>query len=347
MRAVTQFDARQRTQHRFRVVGADAETQPHMRQLEFQVQRVVAGDDASHQHVAAAAGVLGQRLHHDVGAAAGNLALTAAQVEPVESQARAPGVVQRGGDAAIPADLGQVGQRNELHRHRARRLQPDQFRLGTDALLQVGRIHRVVQLVGDAPVLQLAFGQRLAGPVGVVGNQHFVAGRQQRHVDVGDRRQPAGHQHAVPAAFQRRDPLFEDECGWCPVQAVCVAVLVLPVARPQRRNIREDDGGGLEHARLRRHEARWRPVRMVDQVGRWMAHAAMVALGTATRNITFWRTAVVRSGRRGWSGQGCRLRGTGTARRPSAPRSRARRPACAAPGVRCPPAFPAAAHRDA
>ena len=59
MRPVAQLQARQGAQHRFGVIGANAKTQAHMGQLEFEVQAGVARDHAAHQHIAAATRVFG------------------------------------------------------------------------------------------------------------------------------------------------------------------------------------------------------------------------------------------------------------------------------------------------
>ena len=248
-----------------------------MGELQLQVQLVVARDNAAHEHVAAAAGVFGQRLHHDVGTAVRQARFALAQVKAIERDAGAPGVVQHAGHAALAADGGQRGQRHELHRHRARCFEPHEPGLRADARLQIVRLHGVIELVRDAPVLQLAIGQRLGRPVSVIGDQDLVAALEQCHADVGDGRQPAGHQDAVLAAFQRCDALFQHEGGGCAVQAVGVAVLVFPVTGAHGRDIGKKDRGSLECPRLRSREPFGRNVGMVDQVGDRFAHAAMVA----------------------------------------------------------------------
>ncbi|MNT17796.1 hypothetical protein D3C72_1529710 [compost metagenome] len=142
---------------------------------------------------------------------------------------------------------------------------------------QVGRIHRVVQAVRDAEVGELAGGQRLGGAVGVVGNQHLVAGLQERERDQRDRGQPAGHEQAFGAAFERGQAFFEREGGGRAVQAVGVAGLGLPVARAHGGDVGEEHGRGLEHAGLRRSEGGRRRVGMVDQGRGRLAHVPMLA----------------------------------------------------------------------
>ena len=273
---VAQRDAGQGAQHGLGVVAAHAQAQAHMGQLDAHVQRLVARDDAAHEHIAAAAGVLGERM--DGGVHAQAVRAVAQQVEGIEGQARTPGVVQHGGDAACAAQAHHGDEVRELHGHRARRLQPDQPRLGRDFGFEVGNIHGVVALVAHAEMGQLALAQGLVGTVGVVGQQHLVAGAQQGQGGGGDGRQAAGHQQALQAAFQRAQALFQQEGGGRAVQAVGVAALVQPLAAAHGRHVLEDHRRGLVHGRLRRNKALGRLVGMVDEMGADLqvgcAHAA-------------------------------------------------------------------------
>ena len=61
--AVTQVDAGQGAQHGFGVVGTHTQAQAHMGEFDAVVQRLVAGDDAAHQHIAAATRVFGECLY--------------------------------------------------------------------------------------------------------------------------------------------------------------------------------------------------------------------------------------------------------------------------------------------
>ena len=268
-RVVAQRGGGQRAQQQFGVVRSHAQAQAHVRELDAFVQRVVARADRAHQHVAAARGVLGQRLHHDVGA----------QRERIEGDARTPGVVDGRCDALVAAHTQQAHEVGKLHRHRAGGLDPHQLRLRPDHRGQRRGVHRVVQAVRDAPVRQLVARQLAAGAVDVGRQQHLVARAQQRLVHQRDGRQPAGHEHAVPAAFQRRDALFQRERGGRAVQAVGVAGLVAPVACTQRRGVAEQHGRRLVHTDLRRLEARRRLVGVVDQRRGVLLHA-----GTAIRS---------------------------------------------------------------
>ena len=121
---VTQRHAGQRTQHGLHVIGAHPDAEAHVAELEFQVQCLIARDHAAHQHIAAATGVLGEGMHGDVHAQAPGA--VAAQVKRLEGQAGAPGVVQRGRDAAGAAHAHEFWQVGKLHGDRARGLQPDQ-----------------------------------------------------------------------------------------------------------------------------------------------------------------------------------------------------------------------------
>ena len=225
LRAIAQADGGKRAQHGLSIVGAHAQAEPHVGQLDLEVQRLIVRRHAAHQHVAAAAGVLGQRVGRNIHAKA-----RAIQIKRVEGQPGAPGVVERADHATLAAQPHLRDQVGEFHRHRAGGFQPHQFRLRRDARGQVRHVHRGVILVRYAEGGQLALGQRLVGAVGVVGDQHLVAGFQKRQCHVGNRRQTARHQHALQATFQRGDALFQREGGRRAVQAVGVAVLVLPVA---------------------------------------------------------------------------------------------------------------------
>ena len=113
---------------------------------------------------------------------------------------------------------------------------------------------------------ELVARQLLARAVDVVGQQHLVAGSQQRHVDERDRRQAARREQRLHAALERGDALLEREGGRRAVQAVGVAGLLLPVARAQRRACRRNSTvDALCTAGCTRAEAGRRPVGMGDQ----------------------------------------------------------------------------------
>ena len=261
--AVAQADAGQRAQDRLSIVGAHAQSEPHVGELDLHVQAQVARDDAAHEHITATAGVLGERMGRNVHAQAA----VARQVKRRKRQARTPGVVERSGYAACAADAHLLAQVGELHAHRAGSLQPHQPGGGRDARGQVGRVQRVVKRMGDAKTGQLAVGKVLARAVSVVGDQYLVAGLEQGHPHVGDGGEAAGHQHTLQATFQRAQAFFEDEGGGRTVQAVGVAALVLPLPRAHGRDVGEDDRGGLEHPGLGGYKADRRLVVVVDEVG--------------------------------------------------------------------------------
>jgi len=234
------------------------------------VQGLIARDHRTHQHIGATAGVLGERLHGNVHT----------QIKRVEGNARAPGVVEHGDDGALSAAtlVGQLHtghqRRNvgELQRDGARRFQPDESRGRRDVPRQVFRVHGVEKPVRDAPGRQLDCGERLAGTVSVVGDEHFVTAAQEGHVDQRHGRQTAGHQHTVFTTFDGGDALFQREGGRRSVQAVGVAALVFPVVGAQRFHVGEKDGGRLVHTRRHRLETFGGFVGMVDQAGGQVFH---------------------------------------------------------------------------
>ena len=248
-----------------------------MRQRQPPVQRLVPAGDRAHQHVGAARGVLGQRMHRQVHRQA------LAQVEGIEGQARAPGVVQR--DERLRRALAhpphQTAQVRELQRDRARRLQPDQPGGGRQRRLQRGHVHRVVDPVRDAPGLELVRGKAAARAVDVVGQQQLVAAGQQRDVDQRDRRQAAGRQQDMVRALQRGQPRLQRQRGGRAVQAVGVAAAVDPLGAAQRLDRREEHRRGLVHRGQLGIEARRRGVRMVDLRGLRPHRPAGIAAGIA------------------------------------------------------------------
>src|SRR3989344_5692682 len=114
---------------------------------------------------------------------------------------------------------------------------------------------------------QFTIGKVFARAVGVVRDQHFVAGLKQGQGHVGNGGKAAGHQHALQAALQRTQALLQDERGGRAVQPIGVAAFVLPFARAHGRDVGKDDGGGLVHPRLGRYETSRRNVVMVDDAG--------------------------------------------------------------------------------
>ena len=121
--------------------------------------------------------------------------------------------------------------------------------------------------MGDPEPGEFAIGQILAGSVGVVGDQHLIAGLEERQPHVGNGRQATGHQHTLQTALQRTQALFEDEGRGRAVQPVGVAAFVFPLARAHGRNAGKDDGGGLENPRLGSYKPGRRLVVVVDDMG--------------------------------------------------------------------------------
>ena len=261
MRRVAQRQRRQRAQHRLGVVRAHAPAHAHVGGTQALVHSHVTGRHRAHQHVAATRRVLGQRVHRDV------YALPFGQRERIERDACAPGVVECNECAARARRAHQRRQVGELHRDRARRLDPHELRRRREHVGQCLRIGGVIQAVRDAPARQFLACQFAAGAVCVVGDQHLVASHQQRHVGERDRCEAARHQQRLQPAFERGDALFQHERGGRAVQAVGVAGLALPIPRAHRGGAVEDDRRGLVDSRLRRVEALGRRVRVVDQAG--------------------------------------------------------------------------------
>ena len=132
----------------------------------------------------------------------------------------------------------------------------------------------------DTPTFKFALGQRLVGAIGVVGDQHLVAGFKQRQGDVGNRRQAAGHQHALQATLQRAQPFLQHVGGGRAVQTVGVAGFVFPLAAAHGGDVGEDHRGGLEHARLRRSKALGRGVGVVNQPSGEVLHGLLPEIAT-------------------------------------------------------------------
>ncbi|MCY1519606.1 hypothetical protein D9M68_543600 [compost metagenome] len=202
--------ARQPAQHQVAVIGGHAPAHQHAGAPQAVVQRIVACHHRAHQHIAAARLVLGQRLHRDIDTL----------VEGVEVDAARPGVVDRrqhalrlrGGNDGIG-----IGH---FHRHRTRRLHPDQARLGTDHCGHASGVHRVVVAHRHAVVARQPFAMVPVGAVDVVRHQHVVAALEQREVDQRNRRQPGRQQQGMARAFDQRQVLAQRLAGRGGVQAV-------------------------------------------------------------------------------------------------------------------------------
>ena len=236
-----------------------------MGELDAHVQRRVAGDDAAHQHVAAAAGVFGQGLRGNVHAKRGHHARQ--QVKGIKSNARTPGVVQRRADAARLAQPHHARHIGELQGHGTGGLQPHQARFVAQFRFQIGQIHGVVELVGDAPSLQLCFDQRFIGLVDVLRQQDLVASAQHGERYQRQGRQTAGRQHTLQAALEGAQTLLQRVAAGRAVQAVGVRGFVFPFAAAHGRHIGEKDRRRFEDAGLRRIKTLRRPVGVVNQGG--------------------------------------------------------------------------------
>jgi hypothetical protein len=151
------------------------------------------------------------------------------------------------------AALADGRQVRHFHRHRTRRLGPDQLRVRLDQLGDAGADQRIVVARGDAEVARQPASQFAVRVVDVLRQQHVVAGLQQREIDHRDRRQAARRQQAVFAAFDLGQPRFQREGGRRAVQAVGIGVLVFPLAERMLRDVLEQHGRGVvDRARGRR-----------------------------------------------------------------------------------------------
>ena len=133
----------------------------------------------------------------------------AADREGVEGDSGAPGVVERGRHAAPARDETSAARSGNSIVTDPGASSQTSFVSRADRRFERRRVHRVVEAVRDAPAGELVARELHPRTVGVVGDQHLVAASQQRHVDQRDRRQPAGHEQRLHAAFERRDALLE------------------------------------------------------------------------------------------------------------------------------------------
>lgn len=145
-------------------------------------------------------------------------------------------------------DRAHVGH---FHRHRARRLDPDQPRVRLDQIGDPRADERIVEARADAEVLREPVAQIGVRAVDVVRDQHVVARLDDAEIDVGDRREARRLQQRVRAALDLGEPLRERERGRRRVQPVAPLVVVVPDERAHRREIGEHD---RRRARDRRHE---------------------------------------------------------------------------------------------
>ena len=265
---VAQFDAGQAVENGFHIVHAHAKTHVHVKGCQFFEQGIVARDDAAHQHVAAAAGVFGQRVYGQVHPQRGWAGVSAAQqIEGVESQTGSPCVVKRSWYALAAAEFDLCDQVGKFERDGASCLQPDQPGCRADFGRQIVDVCCLVNLVPDAQALELIKNKDLVRPVCVVGHQHFVAGVEQGQIHAGNGRQAAGQQQGVLAAFERAQALLQHVAGRRAVRAVGVAAAIQRAAAARFGHVGEKDGGCLVHCWQRCCKALRRLVVVMNQAG--------------------------------------------------------------------------------
>ena len=242
---VAQRQRRQRAQHELGVVGADAEADPHVRALDALVQRRVARRHRSHQHVAAARRVLGQRLDRDVDRDR-RVARAGADRERIERESGAPGVVERDRHAALARDA-RPGRRGRgtpsspspaprarpgaCARRSPRRATPDPSDRRSDARCPSRRARGARSPCSGRRRCRGSAPRRRSSASAM--STSVIAAR------------PLGTSTRLHAAFERRDALLERERRRRAVQAVGVAGLLLPAARAQRGGVGEDDVDAL------------------------------------------------------------------------------------------------------
>ncbi len=200
-----------------------------------------------------AADIFGQGLGAEVDAV----------LDRLEQQARGPGVVHQGQDAALARHRGDGGDVLHLEGQRAGRLQHD------DAGLFAGQAHQLVGRHGlrvvahaDAEAPQQPVAEQLGGPIGVVAHQHLVAGLQHSQQSSGHGREAGGIQARAGGPLHLRDGVAQ---GVARRQAdAAVGVLA---GRVERLGVGQQHGGGPLHRRIDR--ARQRPVvaARADQAG--------------------------------------------------------------------------------
>ena len=251
---ITHPDAGQGAQDQLTVVGRHPDAQDGVGLVDTLMQRLIARDHRTHEHVSTAGRVLRQRVHGDVHA----------QIESIERQARTPGVVQRADRTLGFGRSHQGAQIRELHGHRTRRFHPNKACVRAQHRRQRCRVHRVIRAPGDAPATEQRARLFLRGAIDIGRQQHLVTGLEQGRVDEGDGRQAAGGQFAVQAAFQRGDALLQRVGGGRPVQSVGIALLALESSRPQSRDVLEHHRGRFVHRGRESLEPVRRAVRVVN-----------------------------------------------------------------------------------
>ncbi len=181
----------QSAQRDVRVFRAHRETEVEQC-LTQRCPRGLRASDRSHQHVRMAADVLSGRVHADIDAA----------LQRLKVKRRGPRVVDRGDDAALARQLGQ--QRHVLHleRQRARRFEPQQFRVRPELCFEFTPRRRRVEARLHAVARQRLDTETACWTVRRIGHQHMIAGTQERQHPDRARRQAGRHRPASVAAFE-------------------------------------------------------------------------------------------------------------------------------------------------
>ena len=268
LRCITQCKTGQTFQNRRHIVRTHPSAQTHVAELDLERQHRVARDNAAHEDIAPATGVLGEGMNTHIDPA----------FKRMEGQTSPPGVVQGAEHAMLMAQCTQGRQIGKLHGDRTRRFQPHQSRALIELGAKTAHIQGIVDVRGDAEIFQLTSGKRQAWAVRIAGQQDLVALGQEREIDMGNGREPTGRQGAVLAPFQGGQTRLQGERAWGAVQAIGVAIALTPVALSERTDTGKDDGGGLVDGQLRGLKALRCLVRVVDQCAR-QCQATVLRLG--------------------------------------------------------------------
>ena len=148
----------------------------------------------------------------------------AAVVERLEVERRRPGIVDQHGGAVLLGDAGDGIDVLHLEGLRAGRLEIDHLGVGLDQLLDAGADHGIEEGRLDAEVLERGVGEAPRRAVGVVGQQHVIAGLQEAHDRTGDGGEAGLHGDRAVRALDGGDRVLQRLLGRRAVAAVAEAL---------------------------------------------------------------------------------------------------------------------------
>ena len=184
--------------------------------------------------------VLGAGIDRDVDAV----------IERLEEQRRGPGVVHDHPRAALVR--GRRDGRDVLHLEgeRARRFDIDDLGARAHQGRDIGAQVRVVIGGLDAEALEEGVAEASGRRIGAVGHQQVVAGLEEGQHGNRDRGQPRGVDHGSVRAFDRGKRLLEGIGGRRAVAPVAHALIGRSGCGLERREGREQHGGGVVDRRV-------------------------------------------------------------------------------------------------